>query len=470
MRILHYLFGTPPVRGGGLIKYALDLAETQSKEDDVFLLIPGPISLSPQRRNKVSVKRKGKWNGIPQYKIYNPLPIPMGNGISDIEAYTVACDIFCYQNFLEKIRPDVIHVHSLMGIHKEFFVAAKKLKIPVLYTTHDYFGICPGTSLFYKGGVCNCIGINCGECSKNAFSEKRLLIEQSALYRAYRNSGWLIRLLRTNVLKNAMGSVRSTTYPKEDKSAERQKDTNTNLSNMQLSQNEYELLLTYYREIFGTITYFHFNSNISKMIFEEKLGPLPGQVIPISNKSVKDRRKHHVSRDKLKIGFLGGDVECKGLHQLQTVIGELYAAGKRQMVLQVYGSYERKMYPFCEYFDAYNEDEKESVFEKMDILAVPSLWMETFGMVVLEALSFGVPVVLTDKVGAKILIEEQSEKFGEILPDSEVAWKVYFEKLYENKELVSLYSQNICSAEIELDYEKHVAAMKNILENMLTKH
>ena len=42
----------------------------------------------------------------------------------------------------------------------------------------------------------------------------------------------------------------------------------------------------------------------------------------------------------------------------------------------------------------------------MDLLIVPSLGLETFGMVVLEAFSFGVPVLMSEHVGAKMLVEE----------------------------------------------------------------
>ena len=154
MRILHYLHGLPPVRGGGLVKYALDLAEMQSKSDDVALLLPGPISYAKKRRKCVSIKADGEWKDIPKYRINNPLPVPMGNGILDIKMYTVPCDVAVYMRFLEGYKPDVIHVHTFMGLHKEFLEAVKKLAVPVVYTTHDYFGICPIANLLHNNCIC----------------------------------------------------------------------------------------------------------------------------------------------------------------------------------------------------------------------------------------------------------------------------------------------------------------------------
>ena len=43
-------------------------------------------------------------------------------------------------------------------------------------------------------------------------------------------------------------------------------------------------------------------------------------------------------------------------------------------------------------------------FDKTDVLVAPSIWYETFGFTVLEALSYGVPVIVSDHVGAKDII------------------------------------------------------------------
>lgn len=45
--------------------------------------------------------------------------------------------------FLNTINPDIIHIHTLMGLPIEFIRAAKELKIKIIFTTHDYYGLCP---------------------------------------------------------------------------------------------------------------------------------------------------------------------------------------------------------------------------------------------------------------------------------------------------------------------------------------
>ena len=40
-------------------------------------------------------------------------------------------------------------------------------------------------------------------------------------------------------------------------------------------------------------------------------------------------------------------------------------------------------------------------FKQMDLLIVPSIWKETFSLITLEALSYGIPVLISNNVGAK---------------------------------------------------------------------
>ena len=56
--------------------------------------------------------------------------------------------------------------------------------------------------------------------------------------------------------------------------------------------------------------------------------------------------------------------------------------------------------------DGYTYDELNGIFSDADILVAPSSWYETFGFTVLEAISFGVPVIVSDHVGAKDIVGE----------------------------------------------------------------
>lgn len=49
----------------------------------------------------------------------------------------------------------------------------------------------------------------------------------------------------------------------------------------------------------------------------------------------------------------------------------------------------------------------DKVYSGIDILIVPSKWKESFGLVVLEALSYGVTVFASQNIGAKDLLQKE---------------------------------------------------------------
>lgn len=60
--------------------------------------------------------------------------------------------------------------------------------------------------------------------------------------------------------------------------------------------------------------------------------------------------------------------------------------------------------PYMRIHEPYHYEDLENVFAQTDLLIAPSIWYETFGYTVLEALSYGVPVLVSDTVGAKDII------------------------------------------------------------------
>jgi glycosyltransferase involved in cell wall biosynthesis len=63
------------------------------------------------------------------------------------------------------------------------------------------------------------------------------------------------------------------------------------------------------------------------------------------------------------------------------------------------------MSPYIKSHDRYSYGDLDQIFEETDVLVAPSIWYETFGYTVLEALSYGVPVVISGTVGAKDILD-----------------------------------------------------------------
>ena len=64
--------------------------------------------------------------------------------------------------------------------------------------------------------------------------------------------------------------------------------------------------------------------------------------------------------------------------------------------------------PYIIEHERYSYNQLASIFDETDVLIAPSIWNETFGYTVLEALSFGVPVIISGTVGAKDIISDDA--------------------------------------------------------------
>lgn len=394
MKVLHYFLGFPPYRSGGLTKFAYDLMCGQKDNGDkVIALWPGKINFF--KNDKIRIKKKKNVNGIISFEIINPLPVPLDEGIGDVSEYTKKCDKKIYIEYLKKIKPDVIHIHTLMGLHKEFIEAALENNIKTIFTAHDYFGICPKVTLYNNGTPCidDCNCKKCVECNYSALSLNKIKIMQSPIYRLLKNLKF-VKFLRKKHRKNFF--IKENTALKDE--TEKKYD--------EISIKEYQDLRKYYVEMLEKIDMIHFNSNLTKEIYLKYINPKKYKVLSITHKDISDNRNNeYVKSDKIRFTFLASTKPYKGFYLLKDVLDEIYKEKKYDFELNVYENVTEKSEYMIVYKDGFTQMDLCEIFSKTDILVAPSLWYETFGFTVLEALSYGVPVIVSTNVGAKDIME-----------------------------------------------------------------
>jgi len=404
LKILHISLGLPPYRTGGLTKYSVDLMHSQGQEHQVFLLYPGKFTFS----KKTAIKKNKPYGSISVYELVNPLPIPLLNGINQPEHFMKEIDHKVYEEFLIELKPEIIHVHTLMGIHKEFFETAKKLDIKIVFTTHDYFGLCPKVNLMdSKGNVCNDFddGKSCIECNVNALSLPMVHVMQSYPYRYLKDSSIVksLRKIKKNQTKNnTIGT-----------SVEREiEEVDVNLAT------HYIELRDYYLTIFRLIDYFHFNSSIAKEQFEKYL-EVNGKIVSISHQDISDYRQERNVKQRgnevVRLGYLGPIDTYKGFYSLKDQLDSLKEKGYTNWHLGVYGdfvndpdTYNPKYYTS---YGRYTYSQLKDIFNEVDLLIIPSIWKETFGFIGLEAQSYGVPIMVSEYVGFKDLVQDGETGF-----------------------------------------------------------
>ena len=306
MRILHYALGFPPYRTGGLTKYCTDLMITQREDGhEVGLLWPGKIGFVLK---ETKIKENKNWNGILNFEIINPLPVALDEGILDIDAYVNKTEAAVFEKFLNNFKPDVIHIHTLMGLHAEFIDVAKKMGIKTTFTSHDYYGLCPKVTLFRENKICDddhgCI--DCVRCNQNALSLKKIALMQSPLYRLLKNTAVVKKLRkkhRNNFFENDV------------------QDKNEIQSNDLERAREYEKLRKYYVSMLEKIDKIHFNSTVAEKVYGRFFEPKSSQVLSITHRDIKDHRKvKDFDHQNLRLTYLGPAKAFKGFYYLLEVL------------------------------------------------------------------------------------------------------------------------------------------------------
>lgn len=400
MKILHYALGFPPYRTGGLTRYVIDLAKEQIQQGDtVKLMWPGRMTGG----KSIRFIRKKSTDSLPEsIEMVNPLPVPLLEGVRDVSAFTREGKIDPFLRLLQDEKPDVIHIHTFMGLYTEFLMAAKQLQIRIVFTTHDYYPLCPKVNLICRGRECT-LGMSdagCSSCDMSPLGVPKIMLMQSPLYRWLKDSV-LVKCMRKNYK-----------LQRQQDTKEAADVTNIYKGNMPQEELAYSKLQQYYGDMLKLVDIVHCNSNTAKEIYQNLSEVESVKVVSISNYNIVDKRQKKVYNrlDKLQITYLGPASAYKGFFVLQDALDELETAYANRFELHVYVSVAEPRH-YMKVHPPFANDELDVVLQKSDLLVIPSVWRETFGFVVLEALSRGVPVIVTENVGAKDLVIDGENGF-----------------------------------------------------------
>lgn len=393
MNILHYTIGLPPTRMGGSIQYANDLIHGQAKRHNVLVLTCGDTLFKPR---KARIKYRHDIDGIKVFSLENPLTPTLIYGTSNPCAQHKHLDIDYdnIRNFILTNKIEVLHVHTLQGLHSDIVRYIKGLGVKLFYTAHDFHGICPHYNLLdYNGDLCcTRIAAKCAVCNLHQPSEMFLRLASSELYQFLKSKN-LLNYLKRRKLK---------TVTVEKKQADKPQ-----ISPDSHTITEYQELLDYYTKYFQLFDKIHFNSNQTKEVFTSFLPDAKGEVINIVTRGIRDKRKPLEASSAIVLGFIGSLNDYKGFPMLKKAMLELYAEGIDNIHLKVYGGGnvgQDPEHPNIEYCPPYKYSELSEILYSLDGTIVPSRCYETFSLVTLETIAHGRPAIVSDHVGAKDLV------------------------------------------------------------------
>ena len=215
---------------------------------------------------------------------------------------------------------------------------------------------------------------------------------------------------------------------------------------------DYQKLLDYYKKCFSLVDCFHYNSETSKEVFMQYLPTSKGQVVSITHGGIEDNRFRKVyGHDVLHIGFIGNSTPYKGLPLLISVLQDIGMIESWDLSVWGGGVGTHPSLPVY-YKGKFDSSTIADVYSAMDVLIVPSIWKETFSLVTLEALSYGVPVIVSDNVGAQDIVKLYNPKF---VYHSEDELKSLICEILSDKNLLAEFNDKLLSSKWKYSMEEH---------------
>lgn len=433
--------------------YCIDVIAEQIKQGHgVCLLWPGRLmNFGPScsiRKREPYMTALG--NDIASYELVNPLPVPLLNGIRDSWRFTAPKDKDAFIRFFRVMNTDVFHVHTLQGLPAEAIEACHELGVRTVFTTHDFFGICPAVSLMNHSRPCindnHCS--DCFQCNNNALSKASLVAIQSGFYRRLKDSSVVKKLRQVNNEK--IGGI----APAPIIDMRNGEDLNM------VHAEEYRELRAYYVGMLESMDMILGNSSLTLGVFFRYVRPRASRVLNVTHSAITDRKSFHTAHVPLRIGYLGPHMDSKGFFALRDACDVVEAARPGSFRLKVFfrtGEGERD---YLDAGDPFTYDDLPAIMDGLDVLLVPSIRFETFGFTALEGMSFGISAIVSKSAGVSdlvvdgvngVLAEPCAESLAEIILS-----------LVDHPERVSAMSSAICHDFEVPTMRRHVEELEKI--------
>ena len=313
-----------------------------------------------------------------------------------------------YFRVIKKIKffkPDVVHIHNLhYAGTAAILYAARRMKVPIVMTIHNYRLLCPSGSLYFD----NQLFLKSLEESFSWSAVKRGVYQQSKAI-----TFWLAL---TNYLHRQIGT-------------------------------------------WGLVDSMIFLGDHSKKIFEQS-GLLNVNTKTFLKPNFTNQKKFVSANDKGNYYlFIGRLSEEKGIKTL------LKAFENHSEVLKIAGTGPLRDFVLeteersanIEYLGQLSKTEIGKMIDGAKALIFPSEWYETFGMVIIESFSLGKPVIAADLGNIPSIVKDQINGITFLPGNAQELRK----KLFEFDNLDNQAKQNLANGAL-MSYEKYYTSEVNL--------
>ncbi len=414
MRILIVTHRYPPCYSAGTERYSEALAKGLVARGHEVHVCCAEKDVS--QRDYSLVRRVHR--GVEVHEIINNLFYHSFN-----ETYQNSSVEAVFASVLEVVQPDVVHVQHLMYLSVGCLEQAADSGARVVMTLHDFGLECArmGQLLHVDGGLCETVEFDrCGSClAQTPWNQSKGARMVGHILGAVRRVTGLDLAPRVTRLARKSGAVGAGTVASGDADASKITDAESHAAWARAAEARSSALVQavqrHARHVFAP----------SRFLADRclALGLDPGRVefLPTGVQRVEAADVSKASHPQERTGplavlFLGTLVPAKGAHVLLEAYGRLNTEQRAGIDLRIFGpegsdeSYHKSLVQKAQQLGlqvgkVLAPHKVQAALAGADLLVVPSIWLENRPLVILEALSMGVPCLVSGSGGMAELVQ-----------------------------------------------------------------
>ena len=306
-----------------------------------------------------------------------------------------------FGDFLDRERPDLVHFQHVVKLGTGLIAEAEKRGIPTVYTAHDYYAFCHRYTLL-RPDLERCEKV--GDPKACARCDQALAVlngvEKLGDYQMGALAEQLSKSNRAKLTAALEGRSKEAGFTKED------------------GRNALELRETLDKRRAEDFEKLDLVLAPTKFLRDRLIeGGVEGKRIQHLPYGIETEELERVARDSavqrgsssekapLRIGYFGGFSKHKGVHVLLEAFRQLkepaelslHGLGTDKPYVELLKKLSRKVK--AKWRGAYESHELPRALASVDVVVVPSLWVENYPIVIREAFAAGRPVI-TSNLGA----------------------------------------------------------------------
>ena len=360
MRIVQVIHGYPMRYNAGSEVYTQTLSHALAARHDVFVFTREEDSFAPDYAIRDEADPD---NERIRLRLVNMARVR--DGYRHIEVDTR------FAEMLDEIHPDVVHIGHLNHLSTSLVEVAAHREIPIVFTLHDYWLMCP-RGQFMQTHPANtwdiwaaCDGQEDAKCAERCYARYYSGAPEERAIDVRYWTDWVARRMR---------HVRAM----------------SELVDLFVAPAQY--LLRRYRDAFGIpeakLTFLDYGFDLKRL-----------------------QGRSRSNGEPFTFGYIGTHIPAKGIHQLLEAFGRLQGGARlriwgrsrgqdtdalRQIAARLPGDAPERVLWMGEYC---NQSIVPDVFNLVDAIVVPSVWVENSPLVIHEAQQARVPVITADAGG-----------------------------------------------------------------------